>query len=64
MGVLEVVVFLVAVFGLYWLLRPLQRRLERKLYNFFRAKTHVKGHRVIDITDSLKRENSDDKRKL
>jgi hypothetical protein len=55
MTIVELFVFVLAVIAVYFLLKPLQRRIENYLYKFFRSKTRGSGP-VIDITDYSKKD--------
>jgi hypothetical protein len=53
----ELVLFVAAVAVLFRLLRPLQRRLEARLYLFFLARGSRANRHVIDITGYDKKED-------
>jgi hypothetical protein len=53
----EFLLFLAGVALLFRLLRPLQRRLEARLYRFFLSRRPGASRRVIDITDYEKKED-------
>ena len=53
----EVVLFLALVALLFRLLRPLQRRLEARLYVFFLSRRPGANRHIIDITEYDKKED-------
>ena len=57
--IVEIFFFIFAGLALYFLLRPLQRRLEHFLYKFFRSRVRGSGP-VIDITDYSKKGKKDE----
>jgi uncharacterized protein (DUF697 family) len=57
MTLAEVVVFTAIAFAIFFLLAPIQRRLEAYLYKIFRTKIHRDGD-VIDITDYSKTDSA------
>ena len=61
MNLAELFVFLLLAAGVFYLLRPLKKRLDRSFYRFFRTHTNTDGQ-VIDITDSLKKDPKKDER--
>lgn len=54
MTFVEFILVIGVVVGLYFLMKPLQRRLERRLYKFFRSQMGAKEGTIIDITDYTK----------
>jgi hypothetical protein len=54
MSFLELVVFLGLVFLIYLIFKPLERRLEWKLYKLFRTKDNKT--KIVDITEKNKKE--------
>ncbi len=50
MTLAEILIFLVVAGTLYAAMRPLQKRLEARLYKVFRAKYRSNEKPVIDIT--------------
>jgi hypothetical protein len=58
MSFLEFAVFIVAAYVLYLFLVPLQKRLEWRLYKFFRHHGPKKTT-IIDITETMKKEKND-----
>jgi hypothetical protein len=60
MNFLEIAIFIGLVFLLYFFLSPVQRRLEWKIYKIFR-KTKNKNDTIVDITDTIKKENKNGK---
>ena len=52
MTIVELFIFCAVATGIYFLLKPIQKRLERFLLKFFQAKK--KHGAVIDITDYKK----------
>jgi len=57
MTLAELFIFLVAAAAIYFLLRPLQRRLESFLRKFLKARPREPGD-VIDITDHSKKDKN------
>jgi hypothetical protein len=55
MSVFEIAVFLAVLFLIYWMLKPLQHRIERRLYKYFRKKPSKHDDDTIDVTDSISR---------
>jgi hypothetical protein len=55
----EITILVVVASVIYFILKPLQQRLEKKLYGFFRSKMKSKGKTVIDITDYTKKKGPD-----
>ena len=53
----ELVLALAAGALLVLVMRPLQRRLERRLTHFFRSRSSGRGKPVIDITDFSKKKD-------
>jgi membrane protein implicated in regulation of membrane protease activity len=60
MTLAEVVIFIVLALALCLLFSPLQKRLETRLYRFFReSRPSQRGGRIIDVTDSIKKKDKD-----
>ena len=59
MTLVEIFLFFLAGAAVYFLLAPVQRSLEAKLYKFFRRRTRGSGP-VIDITDYSKKDKKDE----
>lgn len=55
----EITILVVVASVIYLLLKPLQQKLEKKLYGFFRSKLKGAGKTVIDITDYSKKKGPD-----
>jgi len=55
----EIVVFIFMGIGVFYLLKPLQRKLESRFYKIFRNKKSGPGP-VIDITQSFKKNKDKD----
>jgi hypothetical protein len=55
----EIVLFVSGVALLVRLLRPLQRRLEARLFRFFVSRRGDASGQVIDITEYAKKEDRD-----
>ena len=55
MTLVELFLFLAAAAAIYFVMKPLQRRLESYLLKFFKSK-HRKSGGVIDITDYIKKD--------
>ncbi len=53
----EILLIIVVGAGLYFLMTPLQRRLEWRLTKFFRANSSSNQKPIIDITDYKKTQN-------
>jgi hypothetical protein len=53
----ELLLFVAGVALLCRLLRPLQRRLEARLYRFFLSRRPRASHHIIDITEYDKEED-------
>lgn len=54
----ELIFLLAAVVGLYFLMKPLQRRLELYFYKFFRSKVRHKEGATIDVTNYKKEQDT------
>ncbi len=59
MTIVELILFITAGAGIYFLLKPLQRRLEAYLLKFFPSKPRKRGS-VIDITDYSKKDKNNE----
>ena len=57
MTIVELFVFLAAAVAIYFLMRPLQKRLERYFLKFFKARSRGASS-VIDITDYSKKDKN------
>jgi len=57
MTIVEIFLFLAAAAAIYFLMRPLQRRLESYLLKFFKSRPRKPGS-VIDITDYSKKDQN------
>jgi predicted PurR-regulated permease PerM len=55
----EITILVVVASVIYLVLKPLQQRLEKRLYIFFRSKFKGKSKTVIDITDYSKKKDPD-----
>ena len=55
----EFVLLIGAVMGLYFAMKPLQRRLERRFYKFFRSRLPRRDGTIIDITDYSKKKDNE-----
>jgi hypothetical protein len=66
MSILEIGIFLGFVLILYFLMNPLQRKFEHWLFKIFRTKTKANHNRqtIIDVTDSLKKDKTNNERRL
>ena len=51
----EFILLIAVVSGLYLALKPLQRWLEKRIYDFLISRRPNKRGVVIDVTDSLKK---------
>ena len=59
----EIVIFVLLIAAVCFVLSPLQKRLEKKLYDFFRARksrSNRDSESTIDVTDSIKKEKKDE----
>ncbi len=56
MTLAEILIFILIACALYVTMGPLQKRLESRLYKFFRSKSQGNERPVIDITDRSKKE--------
>jgi hypothetical protein len=57
----EIFLFVAGIALLFRFLRPLQRRLETRLYRFFLSRRPPARHQIIDITEYEKKDDSDDR---
>jgi predicted PurR-regulated permease PerM len=51
----EIIIFFLMGLGIYFLLKPVQKRLERRFYKFFNSNKSNNGP-VIDITNYSKKD--------
>jgi hypothetical protein len=58
MTIAEIVLLIAAVLGLSFLFRPVQKKLERILLKYFRAKNPKAEKPIIDITDYTKKKDN------
>ena len=57
----EIIVFILLIVAVAFALSPLQKRLEKKLYTFFRSKNQSSNNNsTIDVTNSIKKEPEDE----
>lgn len=53
----EIIVFMLLIAVVWLVLSPLQKRLEKKLYTYFRSqKSESDLSSTIDVTDSIKKD--------
>ncbi len=57
----EIIVFILLITVVSFALSPLQKKLEKKFYNFFKSrKSHSDNGPIIDVTNSIKKDKKDE----
>lgn len=61
MTLAEIIVFILLIAAVCFILSPLQKRLENKLYHFFRARKAGSDYSsTIDVTNTIKKDQKDE----
>ncbi len=57
----EIIVFILLVIAVCFILSPLQKKLEKILYSFFKSrKSNFNADSTIDVTNSIKKDKKDE----